>query len=116
MNRDVAMCPRCDDTPLVMTFLWPRREFYCLDCGGTFEFLSPRAAYATDERLAKMETVRTEFRLLADGAYPEYAWLEDCTLCSSHEEYHAMHATPEQQQARLDAFQRLAHRVKVRVT
>lgn len=108
----IAMCPRCDDTPLVMTFLWRAREFYCLDCGGTFEFLSPRPAKETPALLARLQAYESEFEALSDGAYPEHSWLESCVQCKAGE-YHSLHATPEQRQACLDAAERLRTRVKV---
>lgn len=63
------MCPDCH-VPLVMTFLVPKQEFYCLDCGAWSAFLDPEPADETPELLADMEARKARFRELAtDGGY-----------------------------------------------
>jgi hypothetical protein len=61
MSWGVAMCPRCDDEPLVMTFAFSGHEFICLRCGGLYGFLDPRSGEETPERLEKMEARKAEW-------------------------------------------------------
>lgn len=60
-NPPMAMCPSCGEV-LVATFERPKKEFLCLGCGEWWEFLQPRAAEATPERLARAEELREMFK------------------------------------------------------
>lgn len=51
----LATCPRCPaSTPLISTMVFRGAEFYCLDCGKRFGFLSPRPETATPELVEKL--------------------------------------------------------------
>lgn len=58
----MACCPRCPEpTPLISTIHFAYAEFYCLECGGHFGFLSPRAEEDTPELKAHYERLRSEW-------------------------------------------------------
>jgi hypothetical protein len=57
----VACCPR-DGTPLVFTFEMPQKEFYCMECGGWFEFLEPRGKPPTPELVDAAAQLAANFR------------------------------------------------------
>lgn len=59
-----AMCPRCPDAVLVSTLLFSGAEFYCLECGATVGFLSPRAEASSAELDARAAAAGEEFRRL----------------------------------------------------
>jgi hypothetical protein len=92
----MAICPR-DGAPLISTLAFRKAEFYCLDCGGHFGFLSPDAAEDTPELRARYEALKSEWdehagsKLLADGG-----WYEDCERCEPGGEPHTAHAAAEE--------------------
>lgn len=70
--RPVACCPRCSAiTPLISTMAFTGAEFYCLECGGHFGFLSPRAVEDTPALSAQLKTLEAEWRELRDGLQVE---------------------------------------------
>lgn len=95
----VACCPR-DGAPLISTMLFPEAEFYCLDCGGRFDFLQPRGKPETPELLEDMRARETEWN---EHVQPRLrvvrAWLADCDQCKPGGEYHEAHATGEERAA-----------------
>jgi hypothetical protein len=60
-NPPMAMCRRCDDEPLVMTFEFPGAEFVCMNCKALYGFLDPRPAEETPELRAKYEQRLKEY-------------------------------------------------------
>jgi hypothetical protein len=107
----VALCPRCSAV-LVMTFAFRKKEFYCLDCGGRWEFLAPLAADETPELDAKVEATMAEFKALAAGLIGDGVQLRTCPACKGTEP-HAWHATPAEREADEQARVRLRERVTV---
>jgi hypothetical protein len=70
----MACCPRCSEpTPLISTMAFRHYEFYCLECGGRFGFLSPRAETDTPDLQAHYERLQAEWdehageRLIVEG-------------------------------------------------
>jgi hypothetical protein len=60
--KPIACCPRCvEPTPLIGTIAFYRAEFYCLDCGGHFGFLSPRTGEPTPELEARLASYEAEW-------------------------------------------------------
>lgn len=91
--RKVAMCS-CGE-PLVMTFVYPGKEFVCVVCRRTYTFFGPIAAAAeTPELLSRSETRKSEWHALTNGLLPRTAYLRDCERC--HPDYHYEHATSEE--------------------
>lgn len=101
----IAMCA-CDE-PLVMTFLYRGKEFYCVQCGATYTFCGPTGAEETPERLARMEELRATFRRLADGILITGGFLDRCEQCSRLGKPHDQHATPDEIDADRAARRRL---------
>lgn len=96
MTARVACCPDCDEV-LVGTFAFPKYEFYCLNCGGRYGWLSPRAKDETPELLARIEELTTEFeenagKHLINGGL----MLDSCAKCKDEHEPHIYHATDEE--------------------
>lgn len=77
-DRPIACCPRCPEpTPLIATMVFRYNEFYCLECGGRFEFLAPSAETATPELNERHAALRAEWdehagsRLIVEGREPQ---------------------------------------------
>lgn len=114
----IAICPACT-APLVSTFHWRKKEFYCLDCGRLWDWLQPFNQDETPDNLARMEAYIAEWcehagaRLVTVGA-----WREDCPLCKDPAtgrmlDSHDHHATPEEWAAHGEAIDWIRGRVKV---
>ena len=113
MSTPTAMCRSCADSPLVSTFHFYKAEFYCLDCGGTFGFLEPRAGESTPELLARSEAYAAEWAEHADALITPRSYLLDtCEQCKGARESHDQHATDDEWQAHRAAEAWLAARVK----
>ena len=96
MDSRYALCRSCD-APLISTFHWRGKEFYCLECGRLHEWLEPESAEAdTPEIKARYEALHAEWLAHAGDLITPGSWLRDCELCRCHQEYHADHATPAQ--------------------
>lgn len=88
----VALCRACD-VPLICTFAWPRFEFYCLDCGGHFDWLDPAAGNPA-EHDAELQARMSEWVTHAGAALiTPQSWVEGCEQCKPRREYHSAHAT-----------------------
>lgn len=107
MSR-IAMC-QCG-SPLVMTFVFSGREFYCLDCGRTYDFLGPDAAEETPELLARMEAAQAEALPLLAALVVRGSRLAACELCQSGSGDHHAHATEAEWEADRAARVALAER------
>ena len=77
-ERPMACCPGCiAPTPLISTLAFSHYEFYCLECGGHFGFLSPRAETDTPELHAIYKALEAEWeehagtRLIVEGREPQ---------------------------------------------
>ena len=110
----VACCPRCEEpTPLIATMAFSGAEFYCLECGGRFGFLSPRGVEPTPELVARSEALTAEWdehagrKLLTSGA-----WHRDCEACAPRREPHTDHATDAEKDAHDEAMVWLAERAQ----
>jgi hypothetical protein len=112
-QKPMACCPRCTEpTPLISTMAFPRAEFYCLECGGHFGFLSPRAETATPELKARHDELRAEWDEHADPFLRVIrAWFEDCEACARRGEYHVEHASPKERAEHSQALAWLRDRV-----
>lgn len=107
----LAMCRTYGcGAPLIATFLFAHAEFYCLECGKRYGFLSPRPAEPTPELVwqAGLEAEWDEHAAprLRVGAW----WLDDCEQCRPHGEYHLEHATDAEREAHDAALEWLAER------
>lgn len=91
-----ACCPSCR-TPLVCTLAFRGAEFYCLECGAAYGWLSPTAVETTPELNEKLAEIEREWeelggpKLIGGGMM-----LKACERCSSHDEPHLSHATEEE--------------------
>jgi hypothetical protein len=83
--------------PLIGTMLFPKAEFYCLDCGGHFGFLQPAGAAWTPELEEQLQALKADWDEHVKGkAIVERGWDRYCALCNPGQSYHMDHATPEQ--------------------
>lgn len=111
----VACCPRCaGDVPLISTFAFYKAEFYCLDCGGRFGFLSPnRPEHPGAELDARLAAYEAEWEEHAGRKLLGAFWLTDCERCDGLGEYHPAHATALELAAHATAEAWLIERRKV---
>lgn len=59
-KRPTAGCPK-DDEPLIPTFERSGAEFYCLECGTYYGFLSPKPLEDTPELDARYKELKARF-------------------------------------------------------
>lgn len=99
MADRMAVCPR-DGAPLISTILFPKAEFYCLECGARLGWLDPAAAKPTSELDARYEALKAEWD---EHAAPRLrvlrVWFRDCEECMKHGPYHEAHATEAEREA-----------------
>lgn len=109
----MAVCPSCG-APLISTMVFPKFEFYCLECGGKFGLMTPEAAKETPALRARYEALRTEWREHAPAIISPCSWKTDCEACAPHrrDNPHAAHATDEEIAAHEAAMAWLAERVR----
>lgn len=111
-----ACCPSCGSgTPLISTMAFPGAEFYCLDCGDRFGFLSPISGGDGPEIIAKMAEYQKEWdENVGEKLITPRSWYsaEICDKCSM-ETPHEQHATEEEWAADREAREWLKNRVKV---
>lgn len=71
--KPIACCPRCIElTPLISTIAFYKAEFYCLDCGGHFGFLSPKTGEPTPALNAMLDQYDEEWEEhVAGKLFPE---------------------------------------------
>lgn len=109
MTDRIAVCS-CG-SPLIFTFAFSGREYYCLDCGRQEDIFADRVPTTARlrKRLSKLqeEWAKIGPRLLSGGVM-----LKDCLTCSMTGEPHIRHATDEERAAHTAAMERLARRVK----
>lgn len=106
----MATCPN-DGTPLISTLLFSGAEFYCLECGTKYGFLSPRPAEATPELDARYEQVKAEWDEITGGKLISGGvMLRDCATCTKEYEPHWNHATDEEKEAHEEALRCLRER------
>ena len=103
----IAVCS-CG-APLVMTFVFPYKEFICLEDGRLYEFLDPDRVNVTEELWTRFVELEAEFREIMRDAIVKDSRHEGCDKC--RREDHHLHATPEQQRASDAAFSALHKRV-----
>lgn len=108
-----AMCCVCPNSPLVSTFHFPKKEFYCLDCGRKYEFFGPKAAESTPEIIELSEQYTAEWSDNTVGLItPRGRHLDTCEKCKGGES-HDQHATEEEWAAHEKATGWMRQRVKV---
>ena len=109
----VAMCV-CG-SPLIMTFHWRAREFYCIDCGRLYDFFGPEAVEETPELLEKMEQYQEEWRENAGSKLLTFgAFHEGCEKCKGMKEEHMRHASPAELEANKEAVAWIESRRKAK--
>jgi hypothetical protein len=54
-------------TPLICTFKFPGKEFWCPACGRTYGYFEPRAIRRTKTRQNKLDKLRTAAKPFLDG-------------------------------------------------
>ncbi len=98
MGWGFAGCHVCKDEPLVSTFAFYKKEFICLGCGRTYEFLSPISLGESDELQKISDERKKEWAENAGGKLLIGKFCrEGCDKCSmGNDEYHPNHATEEE--------------------
>lgn len=106
---DTIVVCRCG-APLIATFVFSYREWYCLECGRSYEFFDDfRRVPVTDELEAERERLIAEFVEIADPIIVSASRRVDCERCKAGSD-HATHATPEEVAASKAAWERLRER------
>lgn len=83
----MACCPRCSEpTPLISTIMFYKAEFYCLECGGRFGFLSPRPVEATPELDGRHKALQAEWDEHTKGLIVEGRSAADEAAQRAHDE------------------------------
>lgn len=110
MSR-IACCPH-DGAPLIATFVWAKAEFYCLDCGRRYGWLSPTPGDgpALEAKLAEYQAEWDEhagphLRLIDSARF------QDCPKCQEGQD-HMEHLTDQERVADGEARAWLRKRVR----
>lgn len=108
MTPKIAMCRSCENEPLVCTFAFYKKEFICMGCGRTYEWLQPASADETPELLALAEKREQEWNTLSGDFLPHGCKVADCDLCRTSDDYqHLDHATDTEKEAHYTAQTRI---------
>lgn len=103
----IAVCS-CGE-PLVMTFLFPYKEWICLEDGRLYEFLAPNRVDVTADLWNRSLELENEFKEIMRDAIPKDSRKAGCEKC--HREDHLAHATVEERRSSDAAFSALHKRV-----
>lgn len=65
----VAICWNDDHptTPLILTFKWPKKEFWCPACGALYGYMSPDSADETPELMAEHDEMKERAKPFLTG-------------------------------------------------
>lgn len=100
--------------PLIPTFLFSHKEYYCLECGRMYEFFdSFDRKKNTDNLDARLRALKKEFAEIAEPIITPFSKLTDCDRCQNGQGYHHEHATDEERMASSAALKRLKERITV---
>lgn len=88
----LATCPN-DGTPLISTIVFSGAEFYCIECGQKFGWLSPRPVEPNEENNAWYERIKAEWDEHVGNKLLGRFWRDGCDQCSQRKGYHCVHAT-----------------------
>lgn len=109
----IAVC-KCG-APLIYTFVFPKYEWYCLDCGTKYGMFDAIIVHNPDEELCERErTYLEEWDENVSGRLiVPRSWLTNCLKCKMGDEHamHYQHATEEEQQADIKAREWLDSRL-----
>jgi hypothetical protein len=86
----------CDcGTPLIFTFFFPYKEWFCLNCGVAYEFLGRNEKEATLELLVKKKIIYEVWNVISKYLIPYGNYkLVKCKKCKKEGEYsHRQHLT-----------------------
>jgi rubrerythrin len=91
-------CPTCS-APVISTFVFPKKEWICLECGWLGEFLQPRHTPPTAELEGRLTALDAEWANHAGDFLVSGSRLRSCPRCSAGEDYdHPAHATDEERE------------------
>ena len=76
----VSICPY-DEEPLVFTFVFPGKEWYCPRCKRAYAFVEARSAEATEKRLAVQRANDEAFTPLASRCIAPGVHRSGCRQC-----------------------------------
>ena len=98
--------------PLIFTFIFAHKEFYCLGCGRAFEFYGPESVETTPDLWERQRQLQREFAEIAKDLVVPGSRHSDCDRCKRGED-HEDHATEEELAASFRARARLRERAGI---
>lgn len=104
----IAVCA-CG-TPLIGTFVFPQKEFLCLECGNLYAWLMEDRAPFTDELAKRQEELREEWAGLAKNMIFKETRHVGCDKCDKGQD-HELHATAAERRASDRAWSEFHKRV-----
>ena len=94
-HDEIRVCDTCE-TPLIMTFMVPFKEWYCTGCGDSSEFLGAGSRVAWTPELQKQkEDNEAKFKAIYHNMVPKGARMKKCEKCN-RSATHDMHMTDEE--------------------
>jgi len=113
MRKRIAVCA-CGE-PLVWTFVFRGKEWYCVECGRAYGMFGCDMADPTKELTGRQTKLADEFDKIAAPIIPPGAILPGCEQCRLDTDHFA-HATDEETRASEAALEALnARRTMTRV-
>lgn len=102
-HSDIRICDTCE-TPLIMTFMVPYKEYYCTGCGSSYEFLGAGSQVEwTPELHKRKEENEAKFKAAYKNMVPPGAMMDKCEKCSKDSQPHRYHMTDEEKAADVKA-------------
>jgi hypothetical protein len=100
----LATCPKCKE-PVVMTMMFPYKEFLCVCCGWSGGFFDPIPAPEdeVEEKTKRYEHLESQFMKATKDLISHSARRVDCKVCYEKREPHQKHMTEEEKTADLGA-------------
>ena len=86
-DKEIEIC-ECG-TPLIFTFLWPYKEWFCLSCGEATEFLGRNYTKLTLELRVKLRVVNKIWKSLRSSLLPRtFKYRRNgCKKCDTGEDH-----------------------------
>jgi len=105
MNKEKQIAIHCN-TPLIWTFAFSHKEWYCRECGATLTMFGARGIDSTSALKKEGEKNEKWFKKIMKDYIPYGAYYKDCEQCKGNQS-HLFHATDEEKKKSEKALEKL---------
>ena len=95
MNQSISVCPKCSH-PVIFTFLFQSREWFCLKCKWVGAFLESDHVTKTPALQSQLDADKAFFAEHAQHIWHGGSFKDGCDRC--HPKYHCDHLTDEEKE------------------